>query len=209
MDQLGGGIGFTVNVDRQEEIAGTRLGLKAAPGRERLKRYAAPALALVFALLVMNAGVTDGDDLGEALRTTSPIWSVALVFGCLATDRVRARLLVSERQRVTPMDGTVTCRFDGDGYEWRSGELAVRYGWTTFARVIEGERHLALLVSAGRVVPVRAEQLSDTERAVIRRWAEAAPGQRTWEVRRSPRGHSRLRATESPTGDPTPEPATG
>jgi hypothetical protein len=199
MDQLGAGIRFTARVDRRLCIEGTRFAVRRLPALRRTGRGTLAVVAVVLALAVLTTqrGLADGDELGEVLGATAPLWIGAVSGAVLGSGRFRARVLAAQTLADLPDERDVAYRFDAEGYEARGDGMATRFDWPIVSAVAEGDRFIA--IGAGRRFMVcPAERLSDAERAAIRRWAEAAPGERTWDVWRGSRRSDRLHVSPSP-----------
>jgi hypothetical protein len=205
MDQLGAAIRFTAAVDRRLVIEGTRFALRTLPAQRRVAWTSAVFAGLVatLAALATQQGLDDGKPLGSAMSAVAPLWIGAVAAIVLRSSRVRARLLASQ-VRDSPEAADVAYRFDADGYEARDAGTATRLEWPIVTAAGEGDRFIALGAGRRRFMVCPAERLSEAERATIRRWAEAAPGDRTWQVRRPARANARLRVTTSPSDGPAP-----
>jgi hypothetical protein len=208
MDQLGGGIRFTATVDRRLNLDGARFAVRvpSAPGRARRSNLVTIVVVVALGALLVASARSEGDTLGSALARTAPFWVVAALVALVGNRRTQARVLAGQTMKGMPPSVGVTFRFDPDGVESRGGGIGSRFDWTAVTTVVEGDRFLAVEALSSRMMTAPTDHLSEVERVTIRRWAEAASGERTWEVRRSPRGNSRLRVTPSPPDGIAPAP---
>jgi hypothetical protein len=199
MDQLGGGIRFAVTVDRKLCVDGTRFAVRTLPAmrRQAWTFVGGAVLAMALAVLTVRGSLDDGESLGPALAGAAPLWVICVLLALLGSSPLRARLLASQTLRDTRGPTDVTYRFDADGYEARGPGMTTRLEWSIVTAVAEGDRFVALQAGL-RFMVCPAERLTDTERGTIRRWAEEAPGERTWAHRRSQRDTTRLRVAPSP-----------
>jgi len=95
--------------------------------------------------------------------------------------------------------GATRLRVDSTGIVYSGPSMSTSYGWSDIRHVVEGNDALVFVLGTRRnmFVGVPAE-LSDEELTSIRRWAEAAPGERTWASYGRQRTFRRLRVAGSP-----------
>jgi hypothetical protein len=173
-----------------------RLVARVHPGRRRGRILAWAALVAIVAPVVVSE--RRGDGLSVAML---------LVLGLLAayaalrtTDRGWAWAAARRWARTSPA-GPWQIRVDPVGIECAVADRSYSHGWSKVTQVVEGEAAVVFVMGATRrgvpFVSVPGEQLSSTDRASIRRWAETAAGDRPWTTIPGPRPPRRLRVSSA------------
>jgi len=190
-----GGVFVTLARTRDNVCEAYRLVARVQPGR----RWSRP-VAWLF-LLAMSALAVPAVAGGDA----APLARVLLLVGAgtwtcivMATDRAIASERAWARRRARPWPRSpaggvpVRMRADGDGLSFAAGGLFRSLDWSGVTQVAEGDSAIVFVTSASlRGVMwwgMSGADLSSEDRARIRSWAEAAPGEREWiSFRRRPR----------------------
>ncbi|HEX5946653.1 MAG TPA: hypothetical protein VFY82_10270 [Acidimicrobiales bacterium] len=199
MNQLGG-LRLAVRVDRASCIEGWQFGYRTLPTARR-SRHRFAALAILFGGFAV-VGVVRSSSAGKPLRDVIASGALTLgfaaVYALCASSRFRAWASARKILRDRPGPHIVVRHFDSTGYGDAGGGRSSHVDWSAVTVVVEGDRFMALGLGRTDSVSVPIEQLSDPERATIRRWAEAAPGGPRWELRRSARRFPRLQISPDP-----------
>jgi hypothetical protein len=174
-----------------------RLVARVHPGRRRGRVMAWVALVAIVGSVVVGDRRDDG--MPGAL-----LLILGLVAGYAAlrtTDRGWAWAAARRWTRTWP-PGPWQIRVDPAGIECAIADQSYSHGWSQVTEVVEGDAAIVFVTGATRrgvrFVSVPGEQLSSTDRASIRRWAETAPGDRPWTTIPGPRPPRRLRVSSTP-----------
>lgn len=118
-----------------------------------------------------------------------------------ASDRAFAWRLARSATRGQP-GGPWRIRVDSRGISSAAPSMSSSCEWSAVTQLVEGDAAMVFVLPAGRwaisVTGLAGVDLSSEERASIRRWAEAAPGERTWITLRRDKASPRLRVEGAP-----------
>jgi len=182
----------TSDMGRQEMKDGCLLAARVLPARRRVRRMAWIALAAMVPLVALT---------GTALLPL--VAGITCAAGLVASNRLWAWSLARKAVKHSP-DETVHFRIDADGLGVVRGGRTGTNDWSTVTRVIEGERAVVFVVLErgmhSQFVPVPAATLTPEDRAAIRRWSDAVPGERPWTVVPGQRSSRRLTISPVPPG---------
>jgi hypothetical protein len=203
-----GGVRVTVEAGRREMYDALRLAGRVLPARRRVRRWAWITLVMLGVVLALVAASSpdDAESVRDRVQPVLPAVAAGTVLAlAMLSDRLWAWTLARRLTRGVA-GGPVRFRIDDGGLSVAAEGRSASFDWSAVTRVVEGEPAVVFVVHEHRsrfqFVAVPGGALGPERRAAIRRYAEAAPGERPWitvPVRRR-RSSGRLRVASSPTG---------
>jgi len=182
-----GGVFITLARTRDSVYEAYRLVARVQPGRRWSRPVAWISLLAMSGLAVLGAAGGDAAPVAWVLLLVGAgtwIWIVLATDRAIASERAWARRLARRWPR-SPAGGVpLRVRFDGGGLSFAAGGLFRSLDWSEITQVAEGDSNIVCVTSASlRGLDwwgMAAADLSAEDRARVRQWAEAAPGDRSW-----------------------------